>query len=90
MEVFDHHSKLLDEAIKARSPVFGELEDYLKLSGQSECTPVEAFDIFIKRWVDPRWWPHLMDSDDNDAEFVRRHIYNHIDRRDDDDPEDRD
>lgn len=36
--------------------------------------PVEAFNLFIKHWVPPKWHAHLVDTDDNDAEFVRRHI----------------
>ncbi|WP_396921610.1 hypothetical protein [Mycolicibacterium sp.] len=36
--------------------------------------PVEAFDLFVKYWVPPKWHAHLADTDDNDAEFVRRHI----------------
>lgn len=33
--------------------------------------PVEAFDEFIRRWVAPTMQAHLLDSDDNDAEFIR-------------------
>lgn len=76
MEVFDHHSKLVNDSLNGipQRGVPGEFTDYLKLSGQLEVTAVEAFDIFIRRWIDPRWWPHLMDNDDNEAEFVRRFI----------------
>jgi hypothetical protein len=55
----------------------GSLEDYVKLSGQAggECPdPIEVFNIFIKRNVDTKHHAHLADSDDNDAEFVRRAI----------------
>lgn len=46
--------------------------EYLALRYADE--PVEAFDLFIKYWVPPKWHAHLADTDDNDAEFVRRHI----------------
>lgn len=71
----DWHGKLLEKAILDKVPYTGELEDYAKLSGQRPgVTAEEAFDIFVKRWIDPQWWPHLMDNDDNEAEFVRRFI----------------
>lgn len=52
----------------------GPLEDYLKLSGQVDCDPIEAFAIFIKRNVDTDLQGHLLDTDDNDGEFMRRII----------------
>lgn len=74
-EIFDHHSSLVKDAIEKKNPVPGGLQDYLKLSGQVEgVTAEEAFNIFIHRWIDSRWWPHLMDDDDNEAEYVRRFI----------------
>lgn len=74
-EVFDRHSSLVKSSLDGKTGVPGELEDYLKLSGQVEgVTAEEAFNIFIQRWIDPSWWPHLMDNDDNEAEFVRRFI----------------
>lgn len=34
-------------------------------------SPVEAFNHFIMKWVDPKWHAHLLDEDTNDAERVR-------------------
>lgn len=72
-EAFDYHGQLVDKALRDRSPVPGEFEDYMKLRGEAESAE-EAFNIFIKRWIDPRWWGHLLDDDDNEAEYVRRWI----------------
>ncbi len=49
----------------------GSLEDYAKLSGQQECSAVEAFNIFIRRNLPVARHAHLLDSDDNDGQFVR-------------------
>jgi hypothetical protein len=68
----DHHTELVNKALAEKSPVPGELEDYLTLRHTQD--PIEAFNLFIKRWVHPSWWPHLMDNDDNEAEYVRRVI----------------
>jgi len=62
----------LDEAITEGRPVPGEMDDYLELQAGND--PIACFNVFIRRWVDPAWWPHLMDSDDNEAEYVRRAI----------------
>lgn len=50
----------------------GELEDYLALRDSQDAEAV--FNLFVKRWVHPSWHPHLADSDDNEAEYVRRTI----------------
>lgn len=34
----------------------------------------EAFDDFIRKWVDPSMQGHLLDNDNNDGERVRRLI----------------
>lgn len=68
----DQHTELVNQALAQKSPVPGELEQYIALRETDD--PIEAFDIFIQRWVHPSWWPHLMDNDDNEAEFVRRVI----------------
>lgn len=71
----DWHNWLLRIATMEKKPVPGELADYVALSGHGEdIGPEEAFNIFIRRWVHPQWWPHLLDNDDNDAEYVRRWI----------------
>ncbi len=76
--VLDHHSRLLAESLQGGgqfAAIPGENEEYLALAGYGENIGAEeAFNIFIRRWIDPRWWPHLMDSDDNEAEYVRRWI----------------
>lgn len=74
-EVPDWHTHLLNEALANGKPVPGELDDYVKLSGQNgDVGPVEVFGLFVKRWVHPTWHPHLADDDDNEAEYVRRAI----------------
>lgn len=51
------------------------LEDFAYLSGQAdEWDPIKALDIFIQRNVDTNHQAHLLDSDDNDGEYVRRSI----------------
>jgi len=76
--VRDYHSRLLAESLQDGGQVAGisgDHEEYLALAGHGENIGAEeAFNIFIRRWIDPRWWPHLMDSDDNEAEYVRRWI----------------
>jgi hypothetical protein len=60
----------------------GPLEDYVKLSGQSEepVDPLEAVDIFIRRNVPRNHQPHLLDNDDNDGEYLRRIISEALER----------
>lgn len=75
----DWHNWLLKIALakpaSERTGVTGDLDDFIKLSGRGEDIGAEeAFNIFIRRWVHPQWWPHLLDDDDNDAEYVRRWI----------------
>lgn len=36
--------------------------------------PIEAFNLFVKRHVDPSLHAHFADNDDNEAEYVRRAI----------------
>lgn len=36
--------------------------------------PIEAFNLFIQRWVPANWHGHLLDTDENDGQFVRDHI----------------
>lgn len=48
------------------------VEEYLALRYADD--PVEAFNLFIKAWVQPEWHGHLLDDDENDGEFVRGHI----------------
>lgn len=57
----------IDEANSERGT-----EEYLALRYADD--PIEAFNLFIKAWVPPRWHGHLLDDDENDAEFVRDHI----------------
>jgi len=54
----------------------GTLEDFRKLTGQSEqpANLEEIFNIFIQRNVDTDSQGHLLDTDDNDGEYVRRAI----------------
>ena len=33
--------------------------------------PIDAFNLFIQNWVPETWHAHLLDNDDNDAEYVR-------------------
>jgi hypothetical protein len=47
----------------------GELKEYLQLRNGTD--PIEAFNLFIKRNC-PDLYAHFIDSDDNEAEFVRR------------------
>lgn len=42
--------------------------------------PIEAFNLFVKRHVDPSLHAHFADDDDNEAEYVRRAISLAIDR----------
>lgn len=48
-----------------------ELEEYIRLRNTTD--PIEAFNIFIKRNC-PDLYAHFIDTDDNEAEFVRRAI----------------
>lgn len=67
----DWHTVLVNKALEGgKSP--DELRDYLALRNAED--PVAAFNLFVKRWVHPDWHPHLMNSDDNEAEFVRSAI----------------
>lgn len=52
----------------------GPIEDFVVLTQQGEkrSDPFEAIDIFIKRNVPRNHQPHLLDSDDNDGEYLRR------------------
>lgn len=52
----------------------GPIEDFIVLTQQGEkrSDPFEAIDIFIKRNVPRNHQPHLLDSDDNDGEYLRR------------------
>lgn len=68
----DWHTVLVNKAIGEGSSVPGEVDDYLAL--QSATDPEAAFNLFVHRWVHPTWHPHLADSDDNEAEYVRRAI----------------
>lgn len=34
--------------------------------------PVEAFNLFVRRWVPEQWHGHLLDDDENDGEHMRR------------------
>lgn len=40
---------------------------------RNEDDPLKAFDLFIKKWC-PRHHVHLVDSDENDGEFMRQKI----------------
>lgn len=42
--------------------------------------PIDAFNLFVKRNVDPSLHAHFADSDPNEAEYVRRAIKAAIDR----------
>lgn len=57
----------------------GTVEDYRKLTGQSEqpASLEEIFDIFIRRNVDTELQGHLLDTDGNDGEYVRMAIRSH-------------
>lgn len=46
--------------------------EYIKLRTTKD--PIEAFNLFIKRNVDPSLHAHFDDCDDNEAEYVRRTI----------------
>lgn len=73
-EVKQLREKLIDAETKPERSV----EEYLKLRYADD--PVEAFNLFIKTWVHPRWHAHLLDDDENDAEFVRNHIRDAIEQ----------
>lgn len=47
---------------------------------RSATDPIAAFNLFVKRNVDPSLHAHFADSDGNEAEFVRRAIRAAIDR----------
>ena len=49
-----------------------EIRDEVRLRETDD--PIEAFEIFVKRRVDPSLHAHFADSDENDAEFVREAI----------------
>ncbi|MCH9731655.1 MAG: hypothetical protein K0U84_18595 [Actinomycetia bacterium] len=36
--------------------------------------PIEAFNLFIRQWVSPAMHAHLLDDDDNDAQWMRDRI----------------
>lgn len=54
----------------------GPIEDYAALSGQDDHRwhPRELIDIFIKRNVPRNAHGHLLDTDDNDGEYLRRAV----------------
>jgi hypothetical protein len=47
-------------------------DSYIELRTTND--PIKAFNLFIERNVDPSLHAHYADSDDNEAEFVRRSI----------------
>lgn len=47
-------------------------EEYIALRYADD--PIEAFNLFIKAWVPEEWHGHLLDTDENDGQFVRDHI----------------
>jgi len=49
-----------------------DTEEYLRL--RYKASAIEAFNLFIKRNVPEDLHAHFADSDDNEAEFVRRAI----------------
>jgi hypothetical protein len=55
--------------------------DYIRLREVED--PIEGFNLFLRRNIPPAWLPHYLDSDDNEAEFVRRKIQKVIDRNPD-------
>jgi hypothetical protein len=82
----DWHTELVNESLRKENKslnaipgVPGNGHEYLRLRELSEEAArerdaIEAFNLFLKRWVHPDWWGHIMDDDDNDAEYVRRAI----------------
>lgn len=52
--------------------------EYIKLRTTKD--PIEAFNLFIKRNVDPSLHAHFDDCDDNEAEYVRRTITTHAEQ----------
>ena len=40
----------------------------------------KAFDKFIEKWCGS-WYHHLIDTDENDGQFIRDKIQNHIDKQ---------
>ncbi len=52
--------------------------EYLALRNATD--PIAAFNLFVKRNVDPSLHAHFADSDPNEAEYVRRAINAAIDR----------
>lgn len=55
-----------------------EAQSYVRLHAAED--PIEAFNVFIERWVPLAMRAHLMDNDDNDAEWVRGMIRRAIER----------
>lgn len=73
-ELLAEVERLTNEAHRLRyesTPERG-VEDYLALRYATD--PVEAFNLFIKAWVPEHFHAHLLDTDENDGEFVRGHI----------------
>lgn len=52
-----------------------ELEEYIEL--RTSIDPIKAFNLFVKRNCPADVQAHFADSDDNEAEFVRRIIRSH-------------
>lgn len=79
----DWHTELVNESLRCEntssnaSPgVPGNYHEYVRLrelseTASSERDAIEAFNLFLKRWVHPDWWGHIMDDDDNEAAYVR-------------------
>ena len=70
--------ELISEIHRLQGELYAEqteergVEEYLALRYADD--PVEAFDLFVKHWVSPKWHAHLLNDDENDGEFVRGHI----------------
>jgi hypothetical protein len=66
---WDHKAK--ENAARAAAEAEGAAE-YIALRYATD--PIKAFNLFVKRNVDPSRHAHFSDDDDNEAEFVRRVI----------------
>ena len=70
-----HVDRQLAESVSQPEPVpdaAAEQAEYEALLSATD--PIAAFNLFVKRNVDPSLHAHFSDSDANEAEFVRRAI----------------